>query len=335
MHQCQTIPGTKSFAPAGLPGTGTDLKATMSYLVNLIEQFGILAVFVNVLVEQLGAPVPAYPTLIIASALLSNEPMAFRDLLLTAVLAALIADLAWYAAGKRYGKRVLALLCRISLSPDSCVRQTESLFHRWGAPSLLLAKFIPGFASIARALAGALGTKAPVFLLFDCLGAAIWAGSALGLGLLFRSTVGDLLAVLESLGKWGLLLIATALALFILNRWWQRRQFIRSLRLARISVAELHDLHLLGSEPVVVDVRPAHAQSEGRIPGALAIPVSEIGRAVLDMPVDSEVIVYCACPDEASAAKVAKLLMNKGYKRVRPLTGGIDAWVAAGHGLEV
>jgi rhodanese-related sulfurtransferase len=104
--------------------------------------------------------------------------------------------------------------------------------------------------------------------------------------------------------------------------------------MARISVAELHDLHRLGSEPVVVDVRSALAQSEGRIPGALAIPVEEIGKAVLDMPVDSEVIVYCACPNEASAAKVAKLLMNKGYKRVRPLTGGIEAWVAAGHGLE-
>jgi membrane protein DedA with SNARE-associated domain/rhodanese-related sulfurtransferase len=306
----------------------------MSYLVDFIEQFGILAVFLNVLVEQLGAPVPAYPTLVIASALLSTEPMAFRDLLLTAVAAALIADLAWYAAGKRYGKRVLALLCRISLSPDSCVRQTESLFHKWGAPSLLLAKFIPGFASLASALAGALGTRAPVFLLFDCLGAAIWAGSALWLGWLFRSTVDDLLAVLESLGKWGLMLIGAALALFVLRRWWQRRQFMRSLRMARISVAELHDLHRLGSEPVIVDVRPAYAQSEGRIPGALAIPMDQISRAVLDMPVDSEVIVYCACPDDASAAKVAKLLMDKGYKRVRPLAGGIDAWVAAGHGLE-
>jgi len=307
----------------------------MSYLVDFIEQFGTLAVFVNVLVEQLGAPVPAYPTLMMASALLSEEPMSFRDLLLTAILAAIIADLIWFAAGKRYGKQVLALLCRISLSPDSCVRQTESLFHRWGAPSLLIAKFIPGFASIVSALAGAMGTKTPVFLLFDCLGTAVWAGSALWLGLLFRSTIGDLMDVLESLGRWGLLLVLSALVLFVLHRWWQRRQFTRSLRMARISVAELHDLHLLGSEPVVVDVRPAHAQGEGRIPGALAIPMDKISKVVLDMPVDSEVIVYCACPNEASAAKVAKLLMNKGYKRVRPLTGGIDAWVAAGHGLEV
>jgi membrane protein DedA with SNARE-associated domain/rhodanese-related sulfurtransferase len=307
----------------------------MSYLVDFIEQFGILAVFVNVLVEQLGAPVPAYPTLMMASALLSDQPMSFRDLLLTAILAAIIADLIWFAAGKRYGKQVLALLCRISLSPDSCVRQTESLFHRWGAPSLLVAKFIPGFASIVSALAGALGTKTPVFLLFDCLGTAVWAGSALWLGLLFRSTIGDLMDVLESLGRWGLLLVLSALVLFVLHRWWQRRQFTKSLRMARISVAELHDLHLLGSEPVVVDVRPAHAQGEGRIPGALAIPMDKISKVVLDMPVDSEVIVYCACPNEASAAKVAKLLMNKGYKRVRPLTGGIDAWVAAGHGLEV
>ena len=306
----------------------------MTYLFALIEQYGLAAVFVNVFVEQLGAPIPAYPTLVITGALSARGNYSASTLLITAVAAALIADLFWFLAGKRYGNKVMATLCRISLSPDSCVRQTESLYLRWGAPSLLVAKFIPGCASIGSALAGAMGTRPVVFLFFDSLGAALWAGSAIWLGTLFSTTVDNLLQVLDSLGRWGLLLIGLALIVFVGHRWWQRNQFIKSLRMARISVDELHQLRLDGAAPVIVDVRPSHAQREGRIPGAMAISMDDISKLALDLPADSEVIIYCACPNEVSAAKVAKQLMQKGHTRVRPLHGGIDAWVAAGHRLE-
>jgi membrane protein DedA with SNARE-associated domain/rhodanese-related sulfurtransferase len=306
----------------------------MSTLFAQIEHYGLAAVFVNVLVEQLGAPLPAYPTLVITGALLSRGSYSAPALLMTAVFAALIADFVWYMAGRRYGRVVMTMLCRISLSPDSCVRQTESVYMRWGASSLLVAKFIPGFASISSALAGTLGTRYITFLFFDSLGAALWAGSAIWLGSLFSSTVGDLLDVLESLGKWGLLLLGLALVAFVANKWWQRDQFLKSLRMARISVDELHELHSSGTAPVIIDVRPAHAQRGGRIPGAMTISLDDMEELALDMPEDSEVIVYCACPNEVSAARVAKQLMRKGYTRVRPLTGGIDAWIAAGHSVE-
>ena len=306
----------------------------MTYLFTLIEHYGLAAVFVNVFVEQLGAPIPAYPTLVITGALSARGNYSASTLLITAVVAALLADLFWYMAGKRYGSRVMSTLCRISLSPDSCVRQTESVYVRWGASSLLVAKFIPGFASIGSGLAGAMGTRFIVFLFFDSLGAALWAGTAIWLGSLFSTTVDDLLEVLESLGKWGLLLIGLALIAFVAQRWWQRNQFLKSLRMARISVDELHQMTLDGAAPIIVDVRPAHAQREGRIPGAMAMSMDEISELAIDMPADSEVIIYCACPNEVSAARVAKLLMQKGYTRVRPLHGGIDAWVAAGHTLE-
>jgi rhodanese-related sulfurtransferase len=129
-------------------------------------------------------------------------------------------------------------------------------------------------------------------------------------------------------------LITFALVAFVANKWWQRNQFLKSLRMARISVDELHHLHSSGAAPVIVDVRPEHAQREGRIPGAMAISMEEMDDLDLDLPDDTEVIVYCACPNDASAARVAKQLMQKGYTRVRPLHGGIDAWVAAGHALE-
>jgi membrane protein DedA with SNARE-associated domain/rhodanese-related sulfurtransferase len=255
-------------------------------------------------------------------------------LLLTAVAAALIADFFWYMAGRRYGRKVLSTLCRISLSPDSCVRQTESIYSRWGARSLLVAKFIPGFASIASALAGTVRTKPATFILYDGLGAALWAGLAIYLGSLFSTTIDDLLGVLTELGQYGMMLVAAAFAVFVASKWWQRWRFRRSLRMARISVAELDQLFKQGLTPAIVDIRSPASQQTGRIPGALAISHKEINTFVFDAPIDQEVIVYCACPNEASAALVAKQLMQRGYKKVRPLSGGIDAWIAAGYAID-
>lgn len=305
----------------------------MNSLLQLIEQYGLTVVFFNVLIEQLGAPLPAYPTLVVTGALLERTSYSAPLLLFIAVLAALIADFTWYLAGRRYGRKVMGTLCRISLSPDSCVRQTESVYLRWGASSLLVAKFIPGFASIASALAGALGTRRTSFIFFDSVGAALWAGSAIYLGSLFSTTIDDLLNVLQHLGMWGLVLIGIALLAFIARKWWQRDRFLKSLYMARISVDELHQLLQQGITPTIIDVRPPLSQDEGRIPGAMTMSVEDL-TPLPDTTYDGEVVVYCSCPNEASAARVAKQLMQMGYSHVRPLTGGIDAWIAAGYSVE-
>jgi len=307
----------------------------MSYLLDLIEQYGLAAVFVNILAEQLGLPIPAYPTMVVTGALLDRGNYSLPMLLGAAFSAALIADFTWYMAGKRYGRRVMKTLCRISLSPDSCVRQTESLYTSWGAPSLLVAKFVPGFNSIGSALAGTVGTRLWLFILFDGLGILLWAGSAVYLGSLFQTTIDDLLGILEQLGKWGLVLVGVALAAFVANKWWQRHRFIKSFRMARISVEELNSLKSSGANPTVIDVRPAHAQRDGRIPGAITIPLENVDAFVLDTSPGGEIVVYCACPHEASAAMLAKRLMQKGFTKVRPLHGGIDAWMAAGYPVDV
>ena len=306
----------------------------MSYLYHLIEQYGLIIVFLNVLTEQLGAPIPAYPTLVITGALAWRGQYPMVLLLLVAVVAALIADYVWYMAGRRYGRRIMSILCRISLSPDSCVRQTESIYSRWGARSLLVAKFIPGFASIASALAGTVGTSRGKFLLYDGVGAALWSGLAIFLGALFNTAIDDVLSVLAELGQYGMMLVLIGFAIFVANKWWQRRRFRKSLEMARISVGELDGLLKSGMRPTIVDVRSPASQQIGRIPGALTISNQEIQTFAFEAPIEGEVIVYCACPNEASAALVAKQLMRRGYKRVRPLTGGIDAWVAAGYSIE-
>ncbi|HWU98121.1 MAG TPA: DedA family protein/thiosulfate sulfurtransferase GlpE [Oxalicibacterium sp.] len=307
----------------------------MAFLLDLIEQYGLFFVFGNVLLEQLGAPIPAYPTLVITGALLERGEYSAPMLLLTGVIAALIADYAWYMAGRRYGGRVMAKLCRISLSPDSCVRQTEGVYMRYGPASLIVAKFIPGFASVASALAGAIGTRSGKFILFDTLGAVLWSGSAIFLGSLFSSAVSDLLDILASLGKWGVMLVALAFAVYLAKKWWQRYMFLKDLRMARITVSELDQLLKSGNPPTIIDVRTGVAQQGGRIPGAMVMSVDDdLSALVINPETNSEVIIYCACPNEASAARLAKKLMQRGYTRVRPLTGGIDAWLAAGYAVE-
>jgi membrane protein DedA with SNARE-associated domain/rhodanese-related sulfurtransferase len=304
----------------------------MRHLIELIEQYGLSFVFLNVLVEQAGVPLPAYPTLIVAGALLAQADYSLLQVLAAAVAASLAADLAWFAGGARFGRPVLRTLCRISLSPDSCVRQTESIYTRWGAPSLLVAKFVPGFSAVATALAGSVGTRWPVFTLFDSLGALLWAGVAVALGSIFASAVRDILDVLEALGKAGLLVIAGGFGLVILLKWWQRQRFYRQLRMDRITVDELRAMLDEGRAPSVLDVRSASSQlRDGRIPGATSVDSHNLHHAISSLTPAGEVVVYCACPNEASAALIAKQLMKLGFSRVRPLQGGIDAWIAAGY----
>ena len=306
----------------------------MEQLIVLLQHYGLGLVFVNVLALQAGAPVPAYPTLIAAGAYLTGGH-GLAALVATGAFAALIADTGWYLAGRRYGTRVLKTLCRVSLEPDSCVRQTENIFSRFGAPSMMFAKFVPGFATVSTAMAGAARLPYWKFLFFDLIGATLWVGVGVGIGYVFRDAIGDAIETLQSLGKWGLILLASALALYVLVKWWQRRLFIRQLRMDRVTVRELKDMMAKDRVRVILDVRsPMMQKASGRIPGARPIDMEKLVESVAGVPTDGEIVVYCACPNEVSAVKVAEQLKRAGFKRVRPLHGGIDAWIEEGHDVE-
>jgi membrane protein DedA with SNARE-associated domain/rhodanese-related sulfurtransferase len=306
----------------------------MSHLISLLQEFGLGLVFVNVLALQAGLPVPAYPVLIVAGAYAAMGGNPLWALVAVGVLASLIADTLWYGAGRKFGMRILSMLCKVSLSQDSCVRQTESIFQRFGPGSMLFAKFVPGFASVATALAGALRLPYWMFVLFDAIGAALWVGVGVGLGYLFRDAIEELMLKLSSLGKYGVALIVAGFVVWILIKWFRRYMFIKQLRMDRVSVDELRDLIADNKVNAIVDVRsPLSQKATGRIPGARTIDMQKIGEGFEGVSPEGEVIVYCACPNEATAVKVAQKLIKLGYKRIRPLHGGIDAWIEAG--LEV
>ncbi|MBV8208563.1 MAG: DedA family protein/thiosulfate sulfurtransferase GlpE [Burkholderiaceae bacterium] len=306
----------------------------MQLLVDLVQRYGLGLVFATVLVEQIGLPVPSYPILIVTAALSAQSAYRVPQVIAFAVLACLLADFGWYRAGARFGRRVLRLMCRISLSPDTCVRQTEDIYAQWGAPSLMIAKFVPGFGAVATAMAGVVGVSTSLFVLFDAIGATIWTGVAVAIGWIFRNAVGDILDVLESMGRAGLAAIAGAFALYVLVKFVQRQRLLRQLRMARVSVDELHKMLKSEPIPVVIDVRSAVSRAGGGIPGSLWIEPMAPDEELRSLPAAEEIIIYCACPNEASAAAVAKRLMKAGFSRVRPLKGGIDAWVASGLPLE-
>jgi membrane protein DedA with SNARE-associated domain len=267
----------------------------MEQLTALLAQYGLALVFVNVFLVQAGAPVPAVPTLMVAGALAIGGRLSLPAIILVSVAASLLGDLIWYAAGRIYGLRVLQLLCRISISPDSCVRQTETRFTRWGAPSLMFAKFIPGYSIVAPPLAGALRLKLTPFLVYSAVSAALWSGLAAGAGMFFYSQIDWVLKQLEQMGGYALMVLGAALALFIAFKWWERWRFFRALRMARISVEDLYRLMQEGNEPLVVDVRSASAREidPRRIPGAIAADIENLDAHLAELLPDRDIILYC------------------------------------------
>jgi membrane protein DedA with SNARE-associated domain/rhodanese-related sulfurtransferase len=305
-------------------------------LLALVHEHAVLIVFVAVLIDQIGVPFPAIPVLIVAGTMAAAGAPYGSALLAASTIACLLADLIWFQIGRSYGMRVLKTLCRISLEPDSCVSETQNRFERWGANSLIFAKFIPGLAVIAPPLAGALKVGWVRFTVLSTIGAVLWSAAGLGLGIAFRSQIEGLYARIEHYGGLAALLAGAALAAYVGYKWWERRRFYAELRMARISVDELYQMMESGAQPVVVDVRTHTARKlEPRwIPRAIHSPVEEMEHRFRELPRDRDIVVYCTCPNEASAARVAKQLKNHGFKRVRPLLGGLDAWVAAGYVVE-
>ena len=302
----------------------------MDALLHVIEAYGLWVVFLCVVLDQGGLPLPAYPVMIVTSGLAVDTHTPVWPILLVAVAATVLADLLWYAGGRRFGAALLRLMCRITLSPDSCIGRTRRLYGRWGAPSLIIAKYIPGFAAVATTLAGETHTSLRRFLVYDAIGAALWAGGAIALGAIFHEAVESVLTELERLGHYALIVLCAALALFVAGKWWQRHRFLASIRMARITPGELDILLRTGPPAAVLDVRtPERRAQTGWIPGSIQVRDS----AELTLDRDDEIVVYCDCPNDASAAVMARRLKEQGYRRVRPLAGGVDAW--RGEGLPI
>jgi membrane protein DedA with SNARE-associated domain len=239
-----------------------------------------------VLVQQLGAPIPATPLLLLAGAHAATDPIYGVYALALAIFASALGSLPWFWAGQRYGYRVLKLMCRISLSPDGCVRQTETVFERYGAAALLIAKFVPGLARVGPPLAGTFRFSTASFLLYYGAGNALWAGAGVIFGLAFHTEIDWLVDRLTAFGLPALMMVLAILALYVAYRWLVRRQFLKSLRASRIGVAELQEMIGRGEAPIVLDVRSrTHRKLDARmIPGARPVDLDDLEGPLAQTP---------------------------------------------------
>ncbi|WP_370653449.1 DedA family protein/thiosulfate sulfurtransferase GlpE [Caballeronia sp. Lep1P3] len=308
-------------------------------LHQLVDRFGPAIVFVNVMGSALGLPVPAMPTMIVVGAsiaLMAVNGAAFWPplvgVLCVAVAGGVIGDLVWFQGGRKYGDRTLKTICKLSLSRDTCVKQTERFFGRWGVRILLVAKFIPGLSLVSVPLAGAMGVRLRSFVAHDGAGIALWGAVGLAVGVIFAAELEMVFAMISRLGRQAVMVVAVLLAIYVAYRWWRRRALMATLEKARITVDDLYALMHGEPLPVIFDIRSPEKRmlDPFAIPGAVFADERELQKIIEGYDKSRKLVIYCSCPNEVSAAWMAKTLRDAGFNDVLPLTGGLDAWRLAG-----
>ena len=266
----------------------------MTDTLDFVVRHGYALLFFWILAEQGALPLPSAPLLLACGALAKDGRLALHWIVLTGMAACLLADNVWFMLGRRRGAKVLRFICRVALEPDSCVRQTETAFLRYGSRSLLVAKFVPGLNAVSAPLAAISGVRWGRFILFDTLGALVWIGVYTGLGYVFSGEldrVGDYAA---RMGSWVGVLAVGLLAAWIGWKFAQRRRFLKKLAVARIAPEELRQMLEAGEEIVVVDVRSALESEADSVPGALRIPLEDLETRHGDIPRDRDIILFCS-----------------------------------------
>lgn len=309
----------------------------MTEMVQFVVRHGYMLVFAWVFVEQGGLPIPSAPMLLAAGALAGSHQMNLGLAISLAVLGAVVSDSIWYELGRLKGVRVLQFLCRISLEPDSCVRRTQISFARNGPRVLLGAKFVPGLNAMAAPLSGIIRMGWAKFLLFDTIGALAWVGAFTITGYAFSTELERVAASAAYLGRTLFLVLIAAFAGYIFWKYYNRRKFLRKLKIARITPEELKEKMDAGEDVLIVDLRHAldfDANPE-TIPGALHIDAAELEEAAEVIPRNREIVLFCACPNEVTAARLALLLRSKGITQIRPLAEGYEGWRSRGFPLSL
>lgn len=297
--------------------------------------FGAGAVFLSVLVTQLGVPVPAAPMLVLAGTMAALGAASYMNLLAAAVGATLLADSLWFAAGRLRGRRLLNGIVRYSLSLDATIRIARNVFERHGAPILSISKFVPGLGLISAPLLGTTAIDTRVFLLWDALGASLWAGAWLLGGAALHDQIARLAILVRVHGGTIFEVLAVTGLLFLVYRWVRRVQFRRWLAHRRITPDQLDNMMKSALPPTVFDARPRSVREKEayRIPGARPLNLDS------DEPLSIEllarpIVVYCVCPNEATAKRIVKQLRRKHIDHAWALKGGLDAWEQHGYPVE-
>ena len=268
----------------------------MDASIEFLRSYGLTLVFTCVLLEQAGVPIPCTPWLIASGALarLGHGTVALPIALAT--VAASMGHTLWFLAGRRWGSRVLRLVCRVSIEPDICVQRTENAFTRYGAGALIVAPFVPGLTTLAPPLAGMSGMRVRRFLALDGMGDMLWATTYVGLGWLAGRPFFRLLEVGMVYAGSAVELLVAALALYLAFKFLQRARFRSGLRVARLSAGELKQRLDEGEALVLVDLRHRREveESGSTLPGALHISPEELDDRHAEIARGRDVVLFCS-----------------------------------------
>jgi membrane protein DedA with SNARE-associated domain/rhodanese-related sulfurtransferase len=312
----------------------------MPIALALFVKYAYLILFLWVLVEQLGVPIPSIPLLLTAGTLSAAHKVGAMPSLLAVAVACLLSDSLWYLLGRRFGNRVLKLLCRFSLEASTCVTKTQGYFTRRGPMTLLFAKFVPGLSTVAAPIAGQTGMSFERFLFWDLAGTVLWAETYLMAGRFFGDMAKKSAPFFHLLGHFAVALVLLMMIALLAYRVIKQRRFLMQLREMRLEPEELKAMLDEAEQegalaPFIVDLRhPLDYLPDPRVlPGAVRVGPAELALHSERIPRDRDVILYCTCPSEETSAKVALQLRKIGVTRVRPLRGGFDGWKVAGYPL--
>lgn len=304
--------------------------------VPTLLKYKYMVLFAWVLIEQVGIPLPSAPVLIAAGALSAERRINVPLTLATGVAGAMIADGIWFFAGRKYGTRVMHLVYKMSMHPADCVRCAQAFFNHWGRLFLIFAKFVPGVSLVAPPMAGQFGMRFRMFLLLDGVGSMLWVGALIAAGRYFGDLIKHNARVLNWATHFSFALIISSIVTFLLARVHRRHVVLKTLAASRVEPQELKRKLDAGEPVFIVDLRhPLELLVDPfTLPGALHISPEELTAHQKEIPRDREVVLYCTCPSEATAAKTAMTLHSFGIEHMQSLRGGFDEWKRLGYPLD-
>lgn len=303
----------------------------MDSLVVSIAQHGYFILFLIVLAESIGLPIPAALGLLVAGGASARHALAPGEALLCAIGAMLIGDNLLFLMGRYTGWWLLSTLCRLTLNPEACILQSADSFYRRGRIMLLFTKFLPGVNAMAAPLAGSMGLPYAQFFALDAAGAAIYILAYFGVGFLFSDFLAAIVRGYSAMGSLLAWAVGAAFLLWFGNRF---RLWIRSRN--EIPVTMIAPEEAAARDNVAIfDVR-SHGYYEAgtmRIHGSYRLEPNALSDHIAGLPRDKQIVLYCTCLREATAVRVARMLAGRGIPSA-VIQGGLSAWKKAGLPLE-
>ncbi len=299
---------------------------TINHIPGITYPAILLAVFAN----QLCLPIPAVLFLITAGALVASGNLSLAGVILAGVVGSLLADYAWFVTGRWQGYRVVRALCSFSMGGRYCSTRARKFFSRWGLPSLMFAKFVPGLDGLMPPLSGALNVPTVLFLVFDAVGALLWSAGYCFVGYLFADRLDQLAATLNRVSGILAIVLGAVLCYFVW-RAWELLRTIRGLRLRTISPTALEQKLLASKKVAVLDLLDVEGHEDVAaipgIPGAARISPGPLrSSAKVRVPPDLQIVLYCSSPNQVTSARTAVALRRKGISDVWVLEGGLKRW---------